>query len=131
MNRLIALALTTCTVFAGPAAMAQTNPGLTAETSSGVGSGSWQGAPEGVTERLGWLDMRLKSGVQDGSITASEAARVSAMLRKTRALQARLLSRDGGTLNPEDSRSLQARVDNMSTQIHWARANALNSHAPN
>jgi len=128
MNRIVGAALAVCTLFtAGASAAGQSHVSLAAVSTMGRGSAPdlRRGASEGMTERLGWLDMRLKSGILDGSITRSDAARVGRMLRKTRAAQARLLSRDGGQLSQKDSRYMQARVDTLSTQIHWARANGV------
>ncbi len=91
----------------------------------GVGPDFWQGAPDRVHERMGWLDERLENGVRDGTVTRPEFMRVGEMLLQTREVEAGLLNRDGGQLNPRDSMYMQSRLDNMSRQIHWARSNGV------
>jgi hypothetical protein len=77
-----------------------------------------------------WLDMRVKNGIRDGTITGSEAARVTRMLDKTRAVETRLLARDNGQLSQRDSRYMQHRLDNMSTQVRWAHTNGVDRQNP-
>ena len=131
MKRLMIAALATVALAAAAApAFAQSTaaPGSIVVVEYGFGPDFWRGAPEPVAERLMWLDMRVQNGIRDGTITHSEATRVKRMLHKTRAVQARLLAQDNGQLSQRDSEYMQRRLDNMSTQVHWARTIGVDRH---
>ena len=131
MNRLAIAAINTVALAtAGAPALGQTpaSPGSVVVVEYGFGPDFWRGAPEPVPERLMWLDMWVKHGIRDGTITRSEAGRVTRMLDKTRAVEARLLARDNGQLSQRDSDYMQPRLDNMSTQVRWAHTNGVDRH---
>ncbi len=131
MNRLLIAALASVALAAASApAVGQTpaSPGSIVEY--GFGPDFWRGAPEPVPERLMWLDMRVKNGLRGGTITRSEAGRVTRMIDKTRAFQARRLARDRAQLSQRDSTDMQRRLDSMSTQVRWAHTNGVERQTP-
>ena len=80
----------------------------------------WQGAPSGVWERIRYLQDRINRGVQDGSLTRREAQRAQYQLDNIRR-DAAVMRRRG--FSPSESASIQARLDNVSRNLRWARNN--------
>lgn len=85
----------------------------------------WRGAPENIHQRLEWLDTRILRGEQDGSITRREARHVNMSIRSARKVEARLMRRDHGRLSRRDTEYMMLRLNNVSSQIHWARTNGV------
>jgi hypothetical protein len=65
----------------------------------------WRGAPDGLQQRIDWLQQRITRGTRDGSLTRAEARRAQYQLD--------MLRRDAG--------ALQARLDSLTRSIRWAR----------
>lgn len=65
----------------------------------------WRGAPDGLQQRIDWLQQRIDRGRGDGSIDPAEARRLQWQL-------------DG---LKRDANALQQRLDNVSRSIRWAR----------
>lgn len=131
MNRpmIAAMAAVALATASAPAlAQSPASPSSAAVVEYGFGADFWRGAPEPVAERLMWLDMRVKNGIRDGTITHSEATRIRRMLDKTRAVHARLLAQDNGQLSQRDSDYMQSRLNNMSSQVRWAHTNGVDRH---
>lgn len=93
---LAALALTT---------VATTAPAV-AQSGAWNRDNAWRGAPDGIQQRIDWLQERINRGRQDGSLSRSEAARAERDLA--------MLDRDAETLS--------RRLDDMSRNIRWARS---------
>jgi hypothetical protein len=70
-------------------------------------NGFWQGAPEGLQQRIDWLQQRIQRGVADGSLTRREADRAQAQLNALR----------------RDADVLDQRLDDLSRNIRWSRTN--------
>jgi len=70
----------------------------------------WRGAPDGLQQRIDWLQQRIDRGASDGSLSRAEANRAQYQLQQLR--------RDAGML--------QSRLDSLSTSIRWARNNGNN-----
>lgn len=68
-------------------------------------NGFWQGAPDGLQQRIDWLQQRIERGRADGSLDRQEARRAQ--------LQLDALRRDAGVL--------QQRLDDLSRNIRWSR----------
>jgi hypothetical protein len=66
----------------------------------------WRGAPDGIEERIDWLQQRIQQGAADGSLTRAEQRRIQYQLDQLR--------RDAGILDD--------RLDNLSRNIRWARS---------
>jgi len=96
---LIAALALAATATAMPAA-AQQAPGWNANT-------FWQGAPQGVQQRIDWLQHRIDRGLQDGSLDRREARRVQQQLDNLR----------------QQAANLSRNLDDLSRSIRWASRN--------
>lgn len=71
------------------------------------GSDFWRGAPDGLSQRIDWLQNRINQGVSDGSLDRGEARRAQYQLDSLR----------------NQAADLQRRLDDLSRGIRWARNN--------
>jgi hypothetical protein len=96
-----------------------------ATASAGASAAFAQPGPGGwdLGRREAWLQQRIDRGVADGSLTRPEARRVQRQLVRIRMEERRMRRMDGGGLRPADRDRLQARLDNVSDHIRWARHN--------
>lgn len=69
---------------------------------------AWRGAPDGIQQRIDWLQERINRGRQDGSLSRMEAQRAERELN--------LIDRDAATLD--------RRLDDVSRNIRWARSDS-------
>jgi hypothetical protein len=106
MKRVVLPAAVAACLLAGGIAQAQPGPG------------GWD-----LGRREAWLQQRIERGVADGSLTRMEAHRVQRELNGIRMEERHLRRRNGGPLRPDDRERLQARLDNLSEHIRWARHN--------
>lgn len=65
----------------------------------------WRGAPDGLQQRIDWLQQRLNRGVTDGSLDRQEARRAQWQLDTLR----------------RDASALDRRLDDLSRNLRWAR----------
>ena len=65
----------------------------------------WRGAPEGLQQRIDWLQQRIDRGVADGTMSRDEARRNQYQLNSLR----------------RDAASLSARLDDLSRNLRWSR----------
>jgi hypothetical protein len=70
-------------------------------------SGFWQGAPDGLQQRITWLQDRINRGVADGSLDRREARRAQLELNDLR----------------RQADDVSQRLDNLSRTIRWSRTN--------
>lgn len=99
-----ALALAATLTTAGGVAQAQ--PAYGNRAVSGYDRDAfWRGAPDGLQQRIDWLQQRIDRGRGDGSIDPAEARRLQWQIDGLR----------------RDATALQARLDNVSRSIRWAR----------
>ena len=92
----------------------------------GYGSGwnsneFWRGAPSDTWQRIDYLQQRIDRGVRDGSLTRSEARRAQYQLQRIRRDASRM--RRDGMIDPRYSGNIQARLDELSRNLRWARHN--------
>jgi len=66
----------------------------------------WRGAPDGLQQRIDWLQQRIDRGVRDGSLSPGEARRSQYQLDSLR----------------REASALQRRLDDLSRSIRWARS---------
>ena len=66
---------------------------------------AWRGAPDGIQQRIDWLEQRIQRGRADGSLSRVEAQRAQRELAQ--------LDRDAAMLDQ--------RLDNLSRNIRWSR----------
>jgi hypothetical protein len=66
----------------------------------------WQGAPDGLQQRIAWLQDRINRGMADGSLDRREARRAQLELNDLR----------------RQADGLDQRLDNLSRTIRWSRA---------
>ena len=76
---------------------------------------------DGYHARLDRAEDRIAHGVQDGSLTDTEAHRVHEELVNIRTQEAELAKRDGVSLSDTDLQFLNDRLDQLSRSIHWLR----------
>ena len=65
----------------------------------------WRGAPDGLQQRMDWLQQRINRGLADGSLDRADARRAQWQLDTLR----------------RDASALQQRLDSLSRTIRWAR----------
>ena len=119
MKRLVAFAALAATLMSSAPVMAQS--GYDRGYDRGWNSNEfWRGAPSGVWERIQFLNQRIDRGVRDGSLTRREADRARTQLRRVRQ-DASYMRRNG--MDPSESARIQARLDDVSRNIRWARRN--------
>jgi hypothetical protein len=68
----------------------------------------WRGAPEGLRQRIDWLQQRIDNGVRDGSLDRFEARRAQRQLDVLR----------------QQARDLDDNLDDLSRSIRWSRRNS-------
>ncbi len=120
MKRLLASAAIMASMLA--AAPAATQPYQNYQ--NGWNSGEfWRGAPSDPMERIQYLQQRIERGVQDGSLNRGEAQRAEYQLRQIRRDAWQMSRRHGGSLSGRDAVNLQARLDDLSRNLRWARHN--------
>ena len=83
----------------------------------------WRGAPDNPWERIQFLQERVDRGVADGSLNRREADRVRRELDGVRNWVRRMHWHDDGRLTIDQRGRVQARLDQISQQIHWLRHN--------
>jgi hypothetical protein len=81
----------------------------------------WRGAPSDPWQRIDYLQQRIDRGRQDGSLTPREARRAQMQLRRIR--QDVWGMRRNGGLDSGEATNLQARLDDLSRSLRWARRN--------
>jgi hypothetical protein len=67
----------------------------------------WQGAPDGLQQRIDWLQQRIDRGISAGSLDRREARQAQLQLNTQR----------------RDADVLQQRLDDLSRNLRWRRGN--------
>ena len=80
----------------------------------------WRGAPDNRYERIQFLQDRINRGLADGSLDRREAWRANRELNGVRQWVQRM-HWQGDRLTPDQRARVQARLDEISRQIRWAR----------
>jgi hypothetical protein len=80
----------------------------------------WRGAPDGVWERISFLQRRIDRGIADGSLNRREANDAKFQLRRIRQDAQRMRTRNGN-FRPRDASVIEARLDNLSRNLRWSR----------
>jgi hypothetical protein len=86
---------------------------------------SWAGAPIDIHQRETWLDQRIRAGASSGALTRDNADQA---LRALDAInrQDASLRRDDGHLGERDRAVIQAKLDELSANLTWTRADMQN-----
>jgi hypothetical protein len=83
----------------------------------------WRDAPSDIRQRIDWLQRRIDRGVQDGSLTRREGddlyRRLDYIRRDARS----------GYITPDRRDRLQARLDDLSSQVRWQRRDGDRNYA--
>lgn len=87
------------------------------------GGGFWAGAPQGIHERIDFMQDRISTAGSRGWISPHEARSAQRELNFIRSEDARLRDQDGGHLRPQDRGYLQSRLDALGERLHWAEHN--------
>ena len=85
--------------------------------------GFWAGAPEGIHERIDFMQERINRAAGDRWISRREVYRANRELNFIRHETERLRDQDGGQLRPQDRDYLQGRLDSLGQRLHWAEHN--------
>jgi hypothetical protein len=88
-----------------------------------AGGGFWAGAPQGIHERIDFIQARINRGAQYSRLSPHEVRMAKRDLNAIRQQDASLRYRDGGHLSPPDHDYLQSRLDNLSQRLHWDASN--------
>jgi hypothetical protein len=78
-----------------------------------------------LQQREHWLDNRLSTARDDGSIDGHEFDRVRHELSSIREEEDRLRGSHDGQLTDNENTDLEARLDVVANQIHWLRENSV------
>jgi hypothetical protein len=100
---LAALALTVAGTTTPVAA--QSTQGISQSRESWERDTFWRGAPDGLQQRIDWLQQRINRGLSNGSLSRQEARRVQLRLDRLR----------------RDASALQRRLDDLASSIRWSR----------
>lgn len=110
----LSIALSLIIASSGGQGMAQNGP-------EGWSSGSyqgqwdrdafWRGAPQGLRQRIDWLQQRIDRGASDGSLDPGEARQLQWQLNDLR----------------RQAAAVDQRLDDLSSKIHWLRQNGSDS----
>jgi hypothetical protein len=87
------------------------------------GGGFWDGAPQGIHQRIDFMQDRINRSAERGWISGHEARRANRELSFIRSEDARLRDQDGGRLRDQDRGYLQSRLDALGQRLHWAEHN--------
>jgi hypothetical protein len=82
----------------------------------------WNGAPQGVRERIDFMQARIDRGERNGTLSRREAATARQDLNDVRRMEISLRRRDGGRLTGADREYIQARIDDVGRNIRWMQA---------
>ncbi len=93
---------------------------LRSEAGYGQRGANWDGTPADVRSRQAWLGDRIRSGLDDGSLTRREANRAFRSLEAIRREEVTLSRRRGG-LSDRNEAYLQAKLNTLRDSIRWAR----------
>jgi hypothetical protein len=85
--------------------------------------GFWAGAPQGLRERIDFMQDRINRAAQGGWLSPREIDGASNDLNRIRGEDARLRAQDGGPLRPDDRDYLQSQLDTLSQRLHWMEHN--------
>ncbi len=96
------------TVVTGTAAPLAAQPAVGWQSSDRYASEMWRGAPDGIQQRIDWLQQRIERGRANGSMSRQEARRAQ--------MQLNLLRRDAALL--------QQRLDTLSRSLRWMRGDS-------
>jgi len=118
MKRL--LAVTTAILLSGAAMAQMPPPGPRPAWDAGA---FWRGAPDSPRDRIQFLQDRINRGIADGSLDRREAWRANRELNGVRQWIHRMHWEDAGRLTPDQRARVQARLDQISSQIRWMRHN--------
>ena len=89
------------------------------------GRGPGPVAPETVNidQRMNWIQTRINTGRQDGSLNRHEFYSVQRRLNDIKRDVVRERYQDGGQLSGPDRQRLEGRLDQLNDSIRWARHN--------
>ena len=87
------------------------------------GGGFWAGAPQGLHQRMDFMQDRIDRAANSGWVSPHEADRANRELSFIRSEDQRLRAQSDGHLRPEDRQYLQGRLDSLSQRLHWAEHN--------
>jgi hypothetical protein len=83
----------------------------------------WAGAPDGIWERVGFLQQRIDRNIAEHHLNRTEGARAQNELQRIREMTGQMRTRDGGELSDTDRTYLQDRLDQLGSSIHWMSHN--------
>ena len=106
-------------VYAQPPAAAAPPPPRAFDRQGG-GRDFWAGSPQGIHERIDFMQERVDRATRSGWVSRREARGITGEMGRIRSEERRLRDQDRGRLSPPDRDYLQSLLDNLSQRIHWA-----------
>jgi hypothetical protein len=82
----------------------------------------WAGAPADTNAREDWLEQRIRTGMDSGSLSRHDARDALQTLQSIRADESNMMSQDG-RLHRGDRARIEARLDDLNNSLRWSRAN--------
>jgi hypothetical protein len=79
----------------------------------------WYGAPEGVHERIDFMQRRVDDAIRGGWLSPREIRDIRGEMRRIREEDRRLEYQDGGRLTPPDHNYIEGLLTNLSQRLHW------------
>lgn len=105
-----------------PASFAQDEPppGGPPPAAAAPDAGNWT-----LKQREDWLSSRIDKAHDDGDIDGHEADRVHHELDRIKDDENRMRDHHDGQLTDDETTELEARLDQMASQIHWLHEHAF------
>ncbi len=86
--------------------------------------GFWREAPQGVHQRIDWMQARIDRSRDNGSLDPRQVTYAQRELSDIRRMSDSLRDRDGGRLNEADRVYVQGRLDDLGQHLRWMRADS-------
>jgi hypothetical protein len=87
-------------------------------------AGFWRQAPQGIRQRIDWMQARIDRSRDRGSLDPRQANYAQRELGDIRRMNDDLRSRDGGHLSEPDRSYIQGRLDNLGQNLRWMRSDS-------
>jgi hypothetical protein len=84
--------------------------------------GFWREAPQGIHERIDWMQARIDRNRDSGSMDRRQVGYAEHELADIRRMDDTLRARDGGRLSEADRAYMQTRLDQLGANLRWMRA---------
>jgi len=87
----------------------------------------WENGQTDFATRAAWLERRIQTGLEDGSLSRGEARRAQRSLQDIRRQETRM-PHYRGALRPADAAAVDGRLNNLRQNIQWTRQDNDRAH---